>query len=196
LGFKRLKTKNFITLILKSNKKRLLIYELIWIDSEKVFNEVNYFIEKYKIKREKILVLGFEPFFIKKLLPIFKEVTVVCNDINLIEATKDFTPELWENENLEIYYWDFYDFLKKNEEHYNLIVLIVKPIFKQIFLSRKFLLLMKKKADFVIINNDKPPLKKKTKDFLTESLLRRLEELKEQKLIKNYEVLNNTVLFY
>jgi len=196
LAFKRLKTKNFITLILKSNKKRLLLYELIWIDSEKVFKEVKYFLNKYKINKNKVLVFGFEPFFIEKLLNEFKEVTVVCNDINLIEATKEFNKELWKSKNLEIYYWDFYEFLKNNKEKYNLIILIVKPIFKQIFLSRKFLSLMKERADFVIINNDKPPLKKKIKDFTTESLIKKIKELKDKGTIKNYELINNTVLFY
>ena len=196
MAFKRLKTKNFITLILKSNKKRLLLYELIWIDSEKVFKEVKYFLNKYKINKNKVLVFGFEPFFIEKLLNEFKEVTVVCNDINLIEATKEFNKELWKSKNLEIYYWDFYEFLKNNKEKYNLIILIVKPIFKQIFLSRKFLSLMKERADFVIINNDKPPLKKKIKDFTTESLIKKIKELKDKGTIKNYELINNTVLFY
>lgn len=194
--FKRLKRSNFITLILKANKKRLLLYELIWIDSEKVFREVKYFLDKYSIKKDKVLVFGFEPFFVEKLINEFKEITVVCNDIRLIEATKDFNKKVWEEEKIEIYYWDFYDFLQKFERKFDLIILLVKPIFKQIFLSKPFISLMKEKADFVIINNDKPPLKKKIKDFDTEKLVKRIKDLKDKKKINGYELLNNTVLLY
>ncbi len=191
---KKIKSKKY-NLIREGFYFYLEIFGKKWINGFFITKTIiNYLKKELKEKRINyykgdLIIFGVEPFFAYFFSFLFRKIIVIDDDHNLIEFTK-FHKEFWNKRNIEIIGSDLFEYLKEHMEKgkKTILIFISKLNTPLIYYSKPFLKEVLKKVDLCIFINTIRPLKK---EFSTEYLIRKLNELK----INNKKINKEIIVF-
>lgn len=181
---KLIKNKNF-ALVREGFFYYIELFGRKWVNNFNISKIIlNYFKKKPELLNKELIILGMEPFFCYYFSLLFKDISIIDENHDLINFSK-FHKDLWESK-ITIIGSDLFDFLKELKGNDRIIIFISKPNQNIIYYSKPFLKELKQKSIltfFVNINHLK-------KEFNIEYIEKRLRQLKinYKKLEKNIVV--------